>query len=97
MTEVAQRIGRDPSTATRFVDRAAADGLVLRRPGARDRRRRVVGLTTEGAEARRALLEVRTDRAEALGTAILDETGLHEGQVAWFLGALVKALARGPQ
>ena len=28
MTEVARRLGRDPSTATRFVDRAAADAVL---------------------------------------------------------------------
>ncbi len=94
MSEIAGRVGRDPSTATRFVDRAAADGLLARRPGTRDRRRRVVALTPAGEAARRALLDARTQRAQALGTAILGETGLGEGQVEWFLDALVKSLRR---
>lgn len=94
MTELAHRVGRDPSTATRFVDRATADGLIARRPGVRDRRRRVVVLTPEGEAARAALVEARARRAGELGAAILDETGLGEDQVDWFLDAFVQALLR---
>jgi len=93
MSEVAQRVGRDPSTATRFVDRAVADGLLERTPGRRDRRRRVVTFTPEGLAARIRLAEIRTDRAEALTNATLDETGLGLEQLEWFLQSLLKALA----
>jgi DNA-binding MarR family transcriptional regulator len=94
MGVLARRIGRDPSTATRFVDRAAAEGLVDRRPGTRDRRRRVVVLTPRGIEARQALAGLQGRRADALAGAILAGTGLGTGQVEWFLGALVEGLSR---
>lgn len=93
MSDVARRVGRDPSTATRFVDRAVADGLLERTPGAKDKRRRVVALTAEGRDARTRLAEIRTRRAEALTEATLAETGLGLGQVEWFLEALLKGLA----
>lgn len=92
MGAVARRLGRDPSTATRFVDRAVAEGLVRRQAGQRDRRRRFVVLTPEGEVARDALLRRRRHRAESLLTAMLDSTGLGSGQVEWFLDALRDAL-----
>ena len=92
MSEVARRVGRDPSTATRFVDRATADELLQREPGAEDRRRRLVRLTDKGRKARTHLQEVRRRRAEALLEAILADTGLGEGQVEWFLKAFVNGL-----
>ena len=90
MGEVARRVGRDPSTATRFVDRALADGLLERSRGLRDKRRRVVTLTPEGAQARQRLSEIRERRAQTLTEATLDETGLGLGQVEWFLQAVLK-------
>jgi len=93
MTEIAHRVGRDPSTATRFVDRAAADDLLHRTPGARDRRRRLVRLTESGREARRRLLEGRRHHADAVVEAIREEMGLGRGQIEWFLQAFVRGLA----
>lgn len=93
MTEVAQRVGRDPSTATRFVDRAVQDDLMIRAPGVKDKRRRVVRLTDSGRETRARLVEVRTARAEALTNATLAETGLGLDQLEWFLKALLSALS----
>ncbi len=95
MSEVARRVGRDPTTATRFVDRAAADGLLRRDPAVEDRRRRLVRLTELGLAARGRLLEVRSRRAGQLLESILAETGLGEGQVEWFLKAFVTGLADG--
>lgn len=92
MSEVARRVGRDPSTATRFVDRATADDLLQRDPAVEDRRRRLVKLTDRGREARTRLQEIRRRRAESLLEAILADTGLGEGQVEWFLKAFVKGL-----
>ncbi|MDJ0521214.1 MAG: MarR family transcriptional regulator [Planctomycetota bacterium] len=92
MSSVAQRVGRDPSTATRFVDRAVADDLLVRMPGAEDRRRRVVSLTERGGELRERLVELRERRARLLLDSILTETGLGEGQVEWFLQAFVQGL-----
>jgi DNA-binding MarR family transcriptional regulator len=93
MSELAARMVRDATTATRFVDRAVREDLVARRPGAEDRRQRVVGLTLQGEEARRVLLEVQGRRAAHLEEAILAETGLGSGQVEWFLGAFARGLA----
>jgi len=92
MTEAARRLGRDPSTATRFVDRAVLEGLARRQAGQQDRRRRLVGLTPEGEVARDALLGRRRARAAAVAAEILTETGLGPGQVEWFLEALASAL-----
>ena len=93
MTEVALRVGRDPSTATRFVDRAVLDGLLIRAPGVKDKRRRVVRLTESGSATRARLVAVRTARAEALTSATLEETGLGLDQLEWFLKALLRALS----
>ena len=94
MTEVARRLGRDPSTATRFVDRAVLEGLVMRQVGQRDRRRRLVALTPEGELARDALRSRRRERAEAVAEEILTKTGLVTGQVEWLLEACADALTR---
>lgn len=92
MGDVAKRLGRDPTTATRFVDRAVAEGLVRRQAGLDDRRRRLVVLTPEGELARDALVRRRRERVESLVQSMLGTTGLGSGQVEWFLGALQSAL-----
>jgi DNA-binding MarR family transcriptional regulator len=95
MGELSRRLARNPSTATRFADRAVADGLLARRAGTGDRRRRMVALTPAGERARAALAGVQQRRAEALAQAILAETGLGGGQVEWFLNALARGLDLG--
>ena len=95
MRALADRVGRDATTATRFVNRGESEGLFSRTPGARDKRRRLVGLTDEGRAARARLVEVRTRRAEALRERLLGATGLHEGQVEWFLAAMLEGLGAG--
>jgi DNA-binding MarR family transcriptional regulator len=92
MSRVAERLGREPSTATRFVDRAEADGLVLRVAGSEDRRSRWVRLTPLGLERRRALLEVRAQRARLVEAALESGTGLGTSQVEWFVQSLTKAV-----
>ena len=94
MADVAERLGRDPSTVTRFVDRAEADGLVLRVAGESDRRRRLARLTPKGEEIRRALVELRSTRARALVESVEGQTGLGSDQVQWFLQALSDAARR---
>lgn len=94
MTQVAERLGREPSTATRFVDRAEAEGLVVRVAGDRDRRSRWVRLAPRGLELRQALLEVRAARARSVEAALEAGTGLGASQVEWFLNALTQAVAR---
>ena len=95
MGEMARRLGRDPSTATRFVDRVVREGLVQRGPGEVDRRCRVVGLTPDGEAMRQRLEVLRQDRARAIHEAVQGRTGLGPGQVDWFLQALADAVA-GP-
>ncbi|MHC5012548.1 MAG: MarR family transcriptional regulator [Planctomycetota bacterium] len=92
MGEVARRLGRDPSTATRFVDRATEEGLVGRHEG-RDRRRRLAHLTPRGRDVRARLQDRRDARAAALPTAVQERTGLGAGEVEWFLEAVVGSLA----
>lgn len=94
MARMAERLGREPSTATRFVDRAERDGLVLRVAGETDRRSRVVRLSPEGEERRRQLLEQRVQRARAIEAAMAAEIGLGAEQMEWFLTALVRAAGR---
>ena len=96
MSELADRLGRSPSTATRFVDRAAREGLVRREPGL-DRRRRLASLTSGGEAARQRLLALRASRAQALPRLVRRQTGLGPAEVGWFLGALVEALREAPR
>ena len=93
MSTLAERVGRDATTATRFVNRAEGEGLLSRAPGARDRRRRLVSLTESGAEARARLVAIRERRAAALLERLLGATGLHEGQVEWFLTSMLTGMA----
>ena len=91
MGDVAARLGRSRSTATRFVDRAVAEGLVERRTGL-DRRRRLARLTAAGVTARESLSALRSQRAGALPLAVQERTGLGEGEVEWFVEAVVRSL-----
>ncbi len=94
MTQLATRLGRENSTATRLVDRAEREGLVIRVAGADDRRSRIVRLSPAGEDRRRALLEQRELRAKALEAAVGAEIGLTPDQMEWFLTALARAIAR---
>jgi len=96
MQEVARRLGRDPTTATRFADRVERRGLVERRAGSSDRRQRMARLTPEGSARRARLLERRETRARQLVDRVLEQTGLGEGQIGWFLSALVAGLEPAP-
>jgi len=91
MGDLAVRLGRSRSTATRFVDRAVAEGLLERLTG-RDRRRRLARLTPAGVTARESLAALRAQRAAALPRAVRARTGLGEGEVEWFVDAVVAAL-----
>ena len=59
MSELAEALRVDASTATRAVDRLAADGLVAREMASDDRRAVVVRLTDEGRTRHRALADRR--------------------------------------
>jgi DNA-binding MarR family transcriptional regulator len=55
VVDVAARVGRDYTTASRQVARLEELGLVTRRPGMADRRTREATLTSEGRAARKAV------------------------------------------
>ncbi|MGH2683846.1 MAG: MarR family winged helix-turn-helix transcriptional regulator [Actinomycetota bacterium] len=59
MSELADALRVDASTATRAVDRLVADGFVTREMASDDRRAVVVRLTPEGRTRHRALAERR--------------------------------------
>jgi DNA-binding MarR family transcriptional regulator len=92
MREIARRTARDPSTVTRFVLRAQAEGLVESRPGTEDRRERRIVLTPAGRAARDDLLRRRSARAAQVSRGVQARTGLGADEVDWFLGALHAAL-----
>ena len=92
MREIARRTARDPSTVTRFVLRAQAEGLVEARPGTEDRRERRIVLTPAGRAARDDLLRRRSARAAQVSRGVQARTGLGADEVDWFLGALHAAL-----
>ena len=92
MRELAQRAARDPSTVTRFVLRAAAEGLVEQRPGIEDRRERLLHLTPAGLTARAALLARRTTRTAGIRLGVQARTGLGPDEVDWFLSQLYASL-----
>ena len=83
---------RDPSTVTRFVDRATEDGLVEQRPGTHDRRERLLFLTPSGRATRDAILGARAARTTRIVAGVAGRTGLGPDEVDWFLSALYAAL-----
>lgn len=91
MGEVADRVGRERSTITRFVDRAVAAGLAERRAGL-DRRRRLLRLTPAGRKAQEGLWARRILRTRSILEAVRHRTGLDEGEVERLVEALVGAL-----
>ena len=93
MRELARRIARDPSTVTRFAERAAQEGLVEQRPGSEDRRQRLLHLTAAGRSTREALLARRRSRETHLKDGIASGTGLGAAEVEWFLAAVLEGLA----
>jgi DNA-binding MarR family transcriptional regulator len=80
--QLAQRLSCVKSNITQLVDRLEADGLVARRPDARDRRTKLAALTPAGRkacdqgakarrEAERALLaRLSADEARQLGALV---------------------------
>jgi MarR family transcriptional regulator, organic hydroperoxide resistance regulator len=56
LKELARRCGVDPSNLSDIVDQLTERGLVISRPGAHDRRVRVIRLTAAGVRLRRKLV-----------------------------------------
>lgn len=92
MGEVARRVAREPSTVTRFVARAAKEGLVERRAGSEDRRERLLVLTASGRVARDELLRRRRAAAVSVVRGVQARTGLGADEVEWFLASMHAAL-----
>ena len=97
MRDLSRRIARDPSTVTRFAERAAREGLVEQRPGTVDRRQRLLHLTPAGRTAREGLLALRRAREALLKDGIAAATGLGASEVEWFLAAVLEGLAVVPE
>jgi DNA-binding MarR family transcriptional regulator len=73
-TDLARALGVDPANASTLLTKLESRGLVRRRPAQRDRRRRLVSLTTEGRRTKQALsgcMERRQPGFEALTTSEL--------------------------
>ena len=91
MSELADALRVDASTATRAVDRLVADGLAARGVASDDRRAVVVSLTAEGVERHRQLYERRRGVVER----IVDDFDADElSQLADLLERLVAAVDR---
>lgn len=85
--QLAQRLSCVKSNITQLVDRLEADGLVARRPDAKDRRTKLAALTAAGRKACDRGAKVRRDaERELLGRLSADE--------ARQLGALVAKVGR---
>lgn len=96
MGEVARRTARDPSTVTRFVMKAAAEGLVEQRAGTADRRERLLVLTAAGRAVRDELLRRRRAAAATVIRGVSARTALGAEEVTWFLEALHASLLEPP-
>jgi MarR family transcriptional regulator, organic hydroperoxide resistance regulator len=67
MSELAERMGCEPSNATVVVDRLEGQGLLERRPHPSDRRAKKLILTPDGAELRERLLELLSEESPLAG------------------------------
>jgi DNA-binding MarR family transcriptional regulator len=83
-SEIAERLLTTPPSISSLVDTLERRGLVVRRRDARDRRRQIVGITSEGS----ALVRTFVPEAVALQTAVM--SGLGEQERA----RLIRTLAR---
>lgn len=65
-TDLVHHLGLGKSTVSRLVDQVEARGWARRRPSPHDARRRLVELTTDGADLARTLARNRADRMSRL-------------------------------
>lgn len=92
--DLAERLRCDRSNVTRLVDRAAAQGHVVRRGEEEDGRVTVVKLTPAGEQAARRFLDVLYAQTEALRSAWPTR---REAIAARLLGEIAEALDAGQQ
>jgi DNA-binding MarR family transcriptional regulator len=91
MSELANALYVDASTATRTIDRLVASGLVVRRPATEDGRGIVVSATSKG---RKQCARIQRGRSELMLT-FLDEFELPEAQaLAGLMERLVASVNR---
>jgi MarR family transcriptional regulator, organic hydroperoxide resistance regulator len=78
MSELAERMGCEPSNATVVVDRLEGQGLLERRPHPSDRRAKQLILTPDGTELRGRLLELLGAESPLAGLTQEEQSVLHD-------------------
>jgi DNA-binding MarR family transcriptional regulator len=78
MSELAERMGCEPSNATVVVDRLEGQGLLERRPHPSDRRAKQLTLTSDGTELRGRLLELLGAESPLAGLTQEEQNMLHD-------------------
>ncbi|GAA3013104.1 MarR family transcriptional regulator [Streptosporangium longisporum] len=77
MTELAERMGCEPSNATFVADKLEKLGLLERRPHATDRRAKQLVLTREGTALRERLLDLLVRDSPLAGLTQQEQDVLH--------------------
>jgi DNA-binding MarR family transcriptional regulator len=78
MSELAERMGCEPSNATVVVDRLEGQGMLERRPHPSDRRAKQLVLTPAGTEQRARLLELLSEESPLAGLTKEEQGVLHD-------------------
>jgi DNA-binding MarR family transcriptional regulator len=78
MSELAERMGCEPSNATVVVDRLEGQGLLERRPHPTDRRAKQLILTPEGTALRERLMELLAEESPLAGLTQEEQGVLHD-------------------
>jgi DNA-binding MarR family transcriptional regulator len=78
MSELAERMGCEPSNATVVVDRLEGQGMLERRPHPSDRRAKQLVLTPVGTEQRARLLELLSEESPLAGLTQEEQGVLHD-------------------
>lgn len=92
LSELAERLGADVSTASRHVHQLQLDGYVDRAEDPTDRRAWLLSLTPTGADA---VARVRLARQAAVAQLLEDWSAEDRRALARLLGRLVESLTRG--
>ena len=78
MSELAERMGCEPSNATVVVDRLEGQGMLERHPHPSDRRAKQLVLTPAGTELRARLLELLSEESPLAGLTQEERGVLHD-------------------
>jgi MarR family transcriptional regulator, organic hydroperoxide resistance regulator len=78
MSELAERMGCEPSNATVVVDRLEGQGLLERRPHPTDRRAKQLILTPDGTALRERLMELLAEESPLAGLTQEEQGVLHD-------------------